>query len=129
MQVPKGGENQILSKTEEISRAQKQEWKSNVAGVSPKPLRGSQKVQSLAAPYTGVWLHRAQLERHTEERNYNYDRKEDREGSLVFQRPGGCCHRYTDAILSYLGFEIYLFLYRATNWSSVKELSRVSVSA
>ena len=110
MQVPKGGENQILSKTEEISRAQKQEWKSNVAGVSPKPLRGSQKVQSWAAPYTGVCLHRAQLERHTEERNYNYDRKEDREGSLVFQRPGGCLHRYTDAILSYLGFEIDLAL-------------------
>ena len=84
---------------------------------------------AVTAMYTGAWLHCAQLERHTEERNYNYDRKEDREGSLVFQRPGGCCHRYTDAILSYLGFEIYLFLYRATNWSSVKELSRVSVSA
>ena len=72
--------------------------------------RGSQKVQSWAAPYTGVCLHRTQLERHTEERNYNYDRKEDREGSLVFQRPGGCFHRYTDAILSYLGFEIDLAL-------------------
>ena len=48
--------------------------------------------------------------RHTEERNYNYDRKEDREGSLVFQRPGGCCHSYTDAILSYLGSEIDLAL-------------------
>ena len=50
-------------------------------------------------------LLRLQLERQTEERKYNYDRKEDREGSLVFQRPGGCCHRYTDAILSYIDFE------------------------
>ena len=113
MQVPKGGENQILSKTEENFKGTKTRMEEQCGGGLAKAIerkRGSQKVQSWAAPYTGVWLHRAQLERHTEERNYNYDRKEDREGSLVFQRPGGCCHSYTDVILSYLGFEIDLAL-------------------